>query len=127
MVSLSVQSDDLLGQSHSSGPSSTLRCQKLSGWCLRREEIVGLLNMLNGSQSGTGQIPASLSEASQGSKSETFGCWIESPPRMTPTMGEEGSPWKTGSQLSAERLIVARRLLIEKWERFEGGPRPTFL
>ena len=44
------------------------------GWCLRREEIMRLPMMLNGTRSEAGQIPGTLDEVARGGQNPIF--WV---------------------------------------------------
>ncbi len=62
--------------------SSHCKTERCWGWCLQREEIIGLLMMSNGTRSETGQIPGTLDEVAGMGRNPGFQVLISTPFRQ---------------------------------------------
>ncbi len=75
MLSLPPQGDILLGRSLSLGRNSTLRGRKWSGMVSLKRGENGALNMSNGTQSSTSQVPGTLCEETRRGAIGQFRLW----------------------------------------------------
>ena len=90
--------------------------------CPRRDGIMGLPNLSNGTQSNTGQIPGTLIEVLWVGQSRQV---PSSPSARNISIDRSmSSPPRGESQLSEEWLTLALRLLVEKLEWLEDNSRP---